>query len=97
MKNDGKIFFNLRLFSGAGMNNTRETPVKTLSDVKKMLLTRFFITKQVNCCMVLKSLSDDILIIKNVFFFKTFDAGLMFRTATVHLSCYENNFSEIDF
>jgi hypothetical protein len=37
MKNDEKIFFNLRLFSGAGMNNTQEKPVKTLSDVKKVL------------------------------------------------------------
>jgi hypothetical protein len=96
-KNDEKIFFNFRLFSDAGMSNTRETPVKTISDVKKMLLTRFFITKQVNCCMVLKWLSDAILIIKNVFFSKTFDAELMLRTAAIHLSCYENNFSEIDF
>jgi hypothetical protein len=53
-KNDGKIFFNFRLFSDAGVNNMREKPVKTISDVKKMLLTRLFITKQVNCCMVLK-------------------------------------------
>jgi hypothetical protein len=37
MKNDEKIIFNLRLFSGAGMNNTREKPFKTISDVKKML------------------------------------------------------------
>jgi hypothetical protein len=36
-KNDEKIFFDFRLFSGAGMNNTRETLVKTISDVKKML------------------------------------------------------------
>jgi hypothetical protein len=36
MKNDGKIFFDFRLFSGAGMNNTQEKPVKTISDVKKM-------------------------------------------------------------
>jgi hypothetical protein len=41
--------------------------------------------------------SDSILITKNVFFSKTFDAELMFGTAAVHLSCYENNFSEIDF
>jgi hypothetical protein len=34
---------------------------------------------------------------KIVFFSKTFDAELMIRTATVHLLCYENNFSEIDF
>jgi hypothetical protein len=53
--------------------------------------------KQVSCCMVLKSLSDAILINKNVFFSKTFDAELMLRTAAVDLSCYENNFSEIDF
>jgi hypothetical protein len=96
-KNDEKIFFNFRLFSGAGMINTQETLDKTISDVKKMLLTRYFITKQVNCCMVLKWLSDAILIIKNVFFSKTFDAELMLRTAAVHLSCCENNFSEIDF
>jgi hypothetical protein len=36
-KNDEKIFFNFRLFSGAGVTNTREKPVKTISDVKKML------------------------------------------------------------
>jgi hypothetical protein len=47
--------------------------------------------------MVLKWLSDAILIMKNVFSSKTFDAELMLRTAAVHLSCYENNFSEIDF
>jgi hypothetical protein len=41
--------------------------------------------------------SDAILIMKNVFFSKTFDAELMLRTAAVHLSCYENNFSKIDF
>jgi hypothetical protein len=34
---------------------------------------------------------------KNSFFFKTFDAELMLRTTAVHLSCYENNFFEIDF
>jgi hypothetical protein len=44
-----------------------------------------------------KWLSDAILIMKNVFFSKTFDAELMLRTAAVHLSCYENNFSELDF
>jgi hypothetical protein len=37
MKNHEKIFFDLRLFSGAGMNKTREKPVKTMFDVKKML------------------------------------------------------------
>jgi hypothetical protein len=37
MKIDGKTFFNLRLFSGAGMNKTQEKPIKTISDVKKML------------------------------------------------------------
>jgi hypothetical protein len=37
MKNEEKIFFNFRLFSGAGMNNTHEKPVKTISDVKEML------------------------------------------------------------
>jgi hypothetical protein len=79
------------------MNNTRETLVKTISDVKKMHLTRLFITKQVSCCMVLKSLSDAILIIKNVFFSKTFDAELMLRTAVVQKTCFESNFSEIDF
>jgi hypothetical protein len=47
--------------------------------------------------MVLKLLSDAILIMKNVFFCKTFDAELMLRTAAVDLSCFENNFSEIDF
>jgi hypothetical protein len=47
--------------------------------------------------MVLKRLSDAILIMKIVFFSKTFDAELMFRTAAVDLSCYENNFVEIDF
>jgi hypothetical protein len=94
----GGIFISLfRLFSGAGMNNTQETPVQTISGVKKMLLTRFFITKQVNCCMVLKRLSDAILIMKNVFLPKTFDAELMIRTAAVYLSCCENNFFEIDF
>jgi hypothetical protein len=41
--------------------------------------------------------SDAILIMKNVFFSKTFDAELMFRTAAIHLSYYENNSSEIDF
>jgi hypothetical protein len=96
-KNDEKIFLNFRLFFDASMNNTQEKLVKTISDVKKMLLTRFFITKPVSCCMVLKWLSDAILIMKNVFLTKTFDAELMFRTAAVHLSCYENKFSEIDF
>jgi hypothetical protein len=38
-----------------------------------------------------------LVIIKNVFFSKTFDAELMLRTAALNLSCYENNFSEIDF
>jgi hypothetical protein len=47
--------------------------------------------------MVLKWLSDAILIMKNEFFSKTFDAELMLRTAAIHLSCSENNFSEIDF
>jgi hypothetical protein len=41
--------------------------------------------------------SDAILIMKNVFFSKTFDAELMLTTAAVHLSCFETNFSEIDF
>jgi hypothetical protein len=41
--------------------------------------------------------SDSILIMKNLFFSKTFDAELMLRTAAVDLSCFENNFSEIDF
>jgi hypothetical protein len=41
--------------------------------------------------------SDAILFMKNALFFKTFDAELMLRTAAVHLSCYENNISEIDF
>jgi hypothetical protein len=36
MKIDEKIFFDFRLFSDAGMNNTQEKPVKTISDVKKM-------------------------------------------------------------
>jgi hypothetical protein len=44
-----------------------------------------------------KQVSDAILIMKNVFFSKTFDAELMLRTAAVHLSCFENNISEIDF
>jgi hypothetical protein len=96
-KNDEEIFFDLRLFSGAGINNMQEKPVKTISDVKILLSTRFFITKQVNCCMVLMWLSDAILIIKNEFFSKTFDAELMLRTTAVYLSCFENNFSEIDF
>jgi hypothetical protein len=47
--------------------------------------------------MVSKWLSDAILIMINVFFSKTFDAELMLRTAAVHLLCYENDFSEIDF
>jgi hypothetical protein len=47
--------------------------------------------------MVLKWLSDAILIMKNALFFKTFDAEIMLRIAAVHLSCYENKFSEIDF
>jgi hypothetical protein len=72
MKHDEKIFFDLRLFSDAGMNNMQETSVKTISDVKKMLQTRLFITKQVSCCMVLKRLSDAILIMKNVFFNQIF-------------------------
>jgi hypothetical protein len=42
-KNDGKIFFNLRLFSGAGMKITQEKPVKTISDLNKMHLTQAFI------------------------------------------------------
>jgi hypothetical protein len=41
--------------------------------------------------------SDDILIMKKIFFSKSFDAELMLRTVANHLSCYENNFSEIDF
>jgi hypothetical protein len=44
-----------------------------------------------------KQVSDAILIMRNVFFPKTFDAELMIRTTAVHLSCFENNFSEIDF
>jgi hypothetical protein len=40
---------------------------------------------------------DAILITKNAFFNKTFDAEFMFRTAAAHLSCCENNVSEIDF
>jgi hypothetical protein len=47
--------------------------------------------------MVLKWLPDAILIMKNVFFSKTFDAELMLRTSAIDLLCYENNFSEIDF
>jgi hypothetical protein len=43
MKNDEKIFFDFRLFSSAGMNNMQEKPVKTISDMKKMLQTRLFI------------------------------------------------------
>jgi hypothetical protein len=49
--------------------------------------------KQVKVMLV----SDAILITKNALFSKTFDAELMFRTAAVHLSCFENNFSELDF
>jgi hypothetical protein len=41
--------------------------------------------------------SDAILIVNNVLLTKTFDADLMIRTAAVDLSCFENNFSEIDF
>jgi hypothetical protein len=49
--------------------------------------------KQVKVMLVCSA----ILIMKNAFFFKTFDPELMLRTAAVHLSCFENNFSEIDF
>jgi hypothetical protein len=35
--------------------------------------------------------------IANALYSQNFDAELMLRTAGVHLSCYENNFSEIDF
>jgi hypothetical protein len=35
-KIDEKIFFDFRLFSDADMNNTQETPIKTMSDVKEM-------------------------------------------------------------
>jgi hypothetical protein len=96
-KNDEKIFFDFRLFSDAGMNNTQETLVKTISNVKKMLQTRFIIIKQISCCMVLKWLSDAILITKNVLLPKNSDAELILRTAAIHLLCYENNNSEIDF
>jgi hypothetical protein len=41
--------------------------------------------------------SDASLITKNALFSKTFDAELMIRTTAVYLSCFENNFSEIDF
>jgi hypothetical protein len=41
--------------------------------------------------------SDAILITKNAFFPKTFDAEFMLRAAAVHLSCYENNLCKIDF
>jgi hypothetical protein len=34
MKIVKKIIFNFWLFSGASMNNTREKPIKTISDVK---------------------------------------------------------------
>jgi hypothetical protein len=37
MKIDGKIFFNFWLFSDAGINEKLEKPIKTISDVKKML------------------------------------------------------------
>jgi hypothetical protein len=37
MKSDEKIFFNFRLFFNADVNKTREKPLKTISDVKKML------------------------------------------------------------
>jgi hypothetical protein len=47
--------------------------------------------KQVKVMLV----SNYILIMKNAIFFKTFDAELMFRTAAVHLSCFENNFFEM--
>jgi hypothetical protein len=49
--------------------------------------------KQVKVMLV----SDAILIMNNAFQTQTFDAELMLRTAAVHLSCYEYNFSEIDF
>jgi hypothetical protein len=43
IKIDEKIFFDFRLFSDAGMNNTQETLDKTISDVKEMHLTQLFI------------------------------------------------------
>jgi hypothetical protein len=49
--------------------------------------------KQVKIMLV----SDAILIMKNAFKTKTSDAELMLRTTAIHLSCFENNFSEIDF
>jgi hypothetical protein len=49
--------------------------------------------KQVKVMLVL----DSILIANNALFTQTFDAELMLRTAAIHLSCYENYFSEIDF
>jgi hypothetical protein len=84
-KNDEKIFFNFLLFSGASMNKTREKPVKTMSGMKEMHLTRLYITKRVSCCMVLKSLSDAFLIMQNALLTKNFDAELMLRTAAIHL------------
>jgi hypothetical protein len=39
MKIDGKIFFDFRLFSGAGMHKIQEKPFKTISDVKKVQST----------------------------------------------------------
>jgi hypothetical protein len=36
MKIDEKNIINFSLFSGAGMNNTREKHNKTMSDVKKV-------------------------------------------------------------
>jgi endonuclease/exonuclease/phosphatase family metal-dependent hydrolase len=49
--------------------------------------------KQVKVMLV----SDAILNARNALFTKSFDAEFMLRIASVHLSCFENNFSEIDF
>jgi hypothetical protein len=44
-----------------------------------------------------KQVSEPILIANNALFTQNFDAELMLMTTAVHLSCFENNFSEIDF
>jgi hypothetical protein len=45
----------------------------------------------------IKKVSAPILIANKALFSQSFDAELMLRTTTVHLSCFENDFSEIDF
>jgi hypothetical protein len=80
MKNDEKIFFDFWLFSSADVNNTREKLFKTISDVKKMHLTRFFDGIKISCCMALNGFR---LHFENAIQTQSFDEKLLVRTISV--------------